>query len=515
MFKGSKNTPEKGFIAYSKNPDIPADARLAAPRIDDGGAACFRTPLLGGTEDKNLGRWYEARKNSLTGAWLVIRNQEINGEDDTGFCPQEVVLRDLCFFDALHFCGRAVAGANGDVLETNDSDVPLYNAVAETALVPLDLDGVPHPAMDGFILTTGDFSSAAKKLAQKTGPLPEPQKTAKTAEEKETSTMLPALFQKESAPVATEKTQATTIEDAIKKEQALRCAHEAAGVLAKNAPELLKNAEALKNAVHEIVQKDFHIFSSEEKKRLLYPKILTQIGGAGALAYGAAAGGFVATTFTFPFLAGAAGIAGIFIPILSFIDRVNERRPGSMLVSKKSDLLNNMEDWNYLSSEPEEKRLFLDFIRAAELVYGLEHVASLNERAASQKGGRREVTVSKAQEILNKTLSDTQVDKENSKKLRDQFNAGAFPARRSFLPWLDKAYEQLELEVNQRVLATLQKENANILPLPKKKEDAPAETAVSETSEIPPPPPVSPLEVLGSKEKYTPPKRPALEKAHP
>lgn len=143
--------------------------RIAGPE----GFAKFRSGIfaVGSDADKGMQCWYEACTDDGV-SFEVVRYDRVPGYN----LKSETVLRQVCFFDALHYCGKYDGASVRDVslLPVDDSDhlamsIPHWRKAAEAAYQPLDRIGMPCPAAGGRILVNGDFDDDAYKRAVKTG----------------------------------------------------------------------------------------------------------------------------------------------------------------------------------------------------------------------------------------------------------------------------------------------------------------------------------------------------------
>ncbi|HUZ46756.1 MAG TPA: DUF1566 domain-containing protein [Terriglobia bacterium] len=165
MFGKKQNKAEKPPALYS---EAVSDPRIknAVLALADGGHDRFRTGAF--TWSGAMQLWLEAVKDRQTGLWTVNRHERMGPT----LHRQKPVMTAVRFFDALHYCGRFESGEEYAVRDetAEDKDIAHYRDAAEAADIPLDRDGLPHPAVNGEILTgeTTDFDDHAYEVAKRT-----------------------------------------------------------------------------------------------------------------------------------------------------------------------------------------------------------------------------------------------------------------------------------------------------------------------------------------------------------
>jgi hypothetical protein len=136
--------------------------RLRAERTDEFSTSSFSTG--DGSES-----WREAWLNSLNGLWTVdeyTRRAALPGETEPSVIKR-ALFENICFFDALYACAEfeAVERRYGLAAARGEKSAHFTEA-AKNEFLPLDANGLPHPAAFGRILTQGTFSDEAIAIAR-------------------------------------------------------------------------------------------------------------------------------------------------------------------------------------------------------------------------------------------------------------------------------------------------------------------------------------------------------------
>lgn len=168
----SSSSPEQaGLFLYTHR--LPDDIRGDVERIvAPGDMRKFRSGVF---DAAGMQTWYHAQTKDGV-SFQVVRYDGMAGG---GVYTRNTVLRQACFFDALHYCARHdhAAGRDGisrpviDLSGHPADGIPAWQAAARSAFQPLDLGGMPHPAVDGNILTDESFDADALDLAAKSKPV--------------------------------------------------------------------------------------------------------------------------------------------------------------------------------------------------------------------------------------------------------------------------------------------------------------------------------------------------------
>lgn len=176
---GAHLKDSQGYVLFSQRDfgalgDIGSLARgIKAPE----GCDRFRTHILSeGAGSVQREEWFEAQRHPVApDQWMVTRWERINGagKDDEIF--SRVIQPQLCFFDAMHYCAFQESGQRlgGNIVREEEQDpaCPHYSAPADAVNIPLDNDGLPHPAAHGAIVITSPdsvFGKTARDVAART-----------------------------------------------------------------------------------------------------------------------------------------------------------------------------------------------------------------------------------------------------------------------------------------------------------------------------------------------------------
>lgn len=171
----AKKEKDDGYVLFTQR-DFGAlgDIGSLARGIAAGQNSRFRTATIS-HQSGAVGRdeWFEAWFNPASGYWAVTRwekPRDAQNKDQPAF--SNLAVPQACFFDALHYCAFQESGAGklaAIVLPSEDEDCPYYKDVAAQLSIPLDIDGLPHVAANGVILTKdGAFDDEARKTAART-----------------------------------------------------------------------------------------------------------------------------------------------------------------------------------------------------------------------------------------------------------------------------------------------------------------------------------------------------------
>ncbi len=168
----SSSSPEQaGLFLYTHR--LPDDIRGDVERIvAPGDMRKFRSGVF---DAAGMQTWYHAQTKDGV-SFQVVRYDGMAGG---GVYTRNTVLRQACFFDALHYCARHdhAAGRDGisrpviDLSGHPADGIPAWQVAARSAFQPLDLGGMPHPAVDGNILTDESFDADALELAARSKPV--------------------------------------------------------------------------------------------------------------------------------------------------------------------------------------------------------------------------------------------------------------------------------------------------------------------------------------------------------
>lgn len=146
--------------------------------------------------------WKEGKRNPNTNMWSVKLYTRYSGSDlEQAVRQQETTMQSVCFFDALYACAiyqLQQVGLGANVIEETKK-TSHYADVAKSMKQPLDVEGMPHPAAFGDILTDGLFDDEAYDLAEQTQDV----KIIPVSREQSTNKALSCLFDKQlPAPVS-------------------------------------------------------------------------------------------------------------------------------------------------------------------------------------------------------------------------------------------------------------------------------------------------------------------------
>jgi|GEM_PF-3638162 len=165
-------------ILHRYSDTAPPDIRDIVRGIPDGGYTRFRTPVLCSEGKSPREHWLQAWKNPQTKLWTVNRLERLvvadkSAEKKSAIQTQSRMLSAVCFFDALHACGRYMAdekqwGAVEAPWADSEGDAADFKDVARKTGQPIDLDGLVHPAAYGEILTEGNFDEGACLVSSST-----------------------------------------------------------------------------------------------------------------------------------------------------------------------------------------------------------------------------------------------------------------------------------------------------------------------------------------------------------
>lgn len=427
MAKKKKEAPYS-FILFTDRTDIDDTARTAALAADPGAHDSFRSDGFGAGEGWE--RWVVALKNSQTGRWRIVKHERATGMDDDDSSVlhiQKTIREDLCFFDALDFCAQFeekedCAGAAIVTRAETDEIIPSYKTVAAACFVPLDINGLPHPAANGIIMTDGNFDKEAQDIAAQTGKL------------SATETALTIVPKTPLAPIE----EGAEIADIKNKITALG-----------NAADMIESAKSLRDIVKKAVEKDFRQIGKRDQ-------ILIKASNISGISYAGLAG----ATIFFPALSPLCFITFLVFQLTTAHRLVDQFEAKSKSTYRRHhDKLNGHKDLSL--TDQRDYDLLVSFSRAAAGVYGLEYAGHLHRKGKKRKGRK----------VLDKTIKELCLPEKDAAVLRERFNGKSFVEKGGFLHLLDQAYEVMSAEINARIAAGMKNEfpgsPLRALPAPK------------------------------------------------
>jgi hypothetical protein len=170
-----RNKGPKGVsrLLYSGSENLNPRLREIVLRIAAKQSAEFTTSIAVNPETQaECSR--EAWCNPLTGLWTVEEHRkDYAAEEENGVVPshvtQQVLLENVCFFDALYACAAFEVTEQrfgGQFIAPKEDGAPHFRVAAAVEGIPFDTAGLPHPAAFGRILTPGTFTEDQRRIAQ-------------------------------------------------------------------------------------------------------------------------------------------------------------------------------------------------------------------------------------------------------------------------------------------------------------------------------------------------------------
>lgn len=388
----------------------PQDIRDTVRGIADGGSAQFRTPVLRREQDGIREHWLQAWKNPETNLWAVDRHERLAVTDSEGRREsadgrkQSRMMSAACFFDALHACSQYAHdekkwGGAVEVLlpEEDASGVPDYRDAAKAALQPVDKDGTAHPAAFGNILTPGDFGEeqfvlAAKTAGRELDPVPAPAIQQH---------FLDGLMGTKEAPQIDERAM---IAHGAERSRLIRIFNE-----------LTSSAKETVQAIETVKENEFKPESWLRKNTLPYSGYDAHIHNTSRLAWG------VVLT---------AGLK----PVIGYLRGTSWYTMNRFVQKSFRKFENLMEQ---LPDSVPEKKLCIEFARAARATYRLEHAAMIHRKM--KEGNASQHEFEKGLRLIDKAAEEGGLPPGDAAKLKSDYldPSAGFYKEETFLKRLD------------------------------------------------------------------------------